>query len=109
MILSVSLNTDGATKPSGINAAGWKRLLSSFQRELVELCEAVAMLARRISSHDVAPAGLTAFTTCRLVALDKCPGERPIGIGEGGLENCGKAILVFISPDVQQVTGVLQV
>ena len=28
MILSVSLKTDGAAGPSGINAAGWKHLLS---------------------------------------------------------------------------------
>ena len=109
MILSVSLKMDGVAGPSGINAAGWKHLLSSFQRESVELCEAVAMLARRISSQYVDPFGLTAFTACRLIALDKCPGVRPIGIDEVLRRIVGKAILAVIGPDVQQVTGALQV
>ena len=101
MILSVSLKTDGAAGPSGINAAGWKHLLSSFQGESVELCEAVAMLARRISSQYVDPFGLTDFTACRLVALDKCLGVRPIGIGKVLRRIVGKAILAVIGPDVQ--------
>lgn len=82
MILSVSLKMNGAAELSGINVAGWKRPY-----------EAVAMLARCISSHYVAPSGLTALTACRLVALDKCPGKRPIGIGEVWRKIVGKAIL----------------
>ena len=109
LILSVSLRTDGAAGLSGIEAAGWKRLLSSFQGESEELCKAVAMLARRISSQLVDPSGLTAFTACRLVALDKCPGVRPISIGEVLRRIVGKAILAVIGPDVQRVTGALQV
>ena len=71
LILSVSLRTDGAAGLSGIDAAEWKRLLSSFQGESVELCKAVAMLARHISNQYVDPSGLTTFTAYRLVALDK--------------------------------------
>ena len=59
----------------------------------MDLCEAVAMLARYISSQYVDTSGLTAFTACRLVALDKCPGVRPIGIGEVLRRIVGKAIL----------------
>ena len=77
----------------------------------MDLCEAVAMLARCISSQCVDTSGLTAFTACRLVALDKCPGVRPIGIGEVLRRIVGKAILAVhvIGPDVQRVTGALQV
>ena len=50
MSLSVSLKTDGAAGPSGIYAVGWKRLLSSFQKESMDLCQAEAMLARRITA-----------------------------------------------------------
>ena len=83
--------------------------LVSSHRESVEMCEAVAMLARRISSHYVDSSGLTAFTACRLVALDKCPGVRPIGIGKVLRRIVGKAILAVIGPGVQQVTGALQI
>ena len=67
------------------------------------------MVARRICQQFVDPAGLQAFTACRLVSLDKCPGIRPIGIGE--ILQCiiGKAILTITGADVQQATGALQV
>ena len=113
VILSVILKTDGVAGPSGIDVAEWKCLLSPFQKgtNLSDLCEAVAMLARRISSQCVDTSGLTLFTACKLVALDKCSGVRPIGIGEVLRRIMGKAILVVhvIGPDVQQVTGALQV
>ena len=69
------------------------------------------MLARRISSQYVDTSGLTAFTACRLVALDKFLGVRPIEIGEVLRRIVGKANLAVhvIGPDVQRVTGALQV
>jgi hypothetical protein len=53
--------------------------------------------------------GLDALTACRLVALDKCPGVRPIGIGEVARRIIGKAILTVTGQFVQEVTGVPQV
>ena len=38
-------------------------------------------------------AELTSFIACRLVALDKCPGVWPIGIGDLMSRIAGKAIL----------------
>ena len=109
LIHSIALKTEGAAGPSGIDAAGWRRLLSSFQKESVELCEAVASMTRRLCQQYVDPAGLTAFTACRLVALDKCPGVRPVGIGEVVRRIAGKAILSVTGMAVQEVTGALQV
>ena len=108
LIRSIALRTQGAAGPSGMDAPGWRRLLSSFHKESNGLCEAVAMVGRRICQHFVDPAGLSAFTACRLVALDKCPGVRPVGIGEVVRRILGKAILTVTGPDVQQVTGALQ-
>ena len=47
-----------------------------------DLCHSLTLLAKRICTSFVDPAGLAPLLTCRLVALDKCPGVRPIGIGE---------------------------
>ena len=58
---SIALKTEGAAGPSGIDATEWRRLLSSFQKESVELCQAVASMKRCLCQQYVDPAGLTAF------------------------------------------------
>ena len=83
-----------------MDAAGWRCLLSSFRKESADLCEAMPMVARRICQEFVDSTGLDAFTACRLVALDKCPGVRPIGIGEVVRRIIGKAVLAAAGPQV---------
>ena len=109
LIRSIALRTEGAAGPSGIDAQGWRRLCSSFQQASSELCEALASLCKRICSSYVDPCGLTAFVACRLIALNKCPGVRPIGIGEVVRRIMGKAILATIGDDIQEAVGALQV
>lgn len=43
------------------------------------------------------------------MALDKCPGVRPMGIGEVVRRIIGKAVLTVAGQQVQEVTGALQV
>ena len=54
------------------------------------------------------PSGLIAFTASRLIALDKCPGVRPIGVGEVIRRIVGKAILSVIGYDIQEAAGAIQ-
>ena len=56
----------------------------------------------------VDPSGLSAFVTCHLIALDKCPGVRPIGIGETARRIIGRAIAKVLSDDIQMAAGPLQ-
>ena len=49
----------------------------------------------------VDPSGLSALVACRLIALDKCPGVRPIGIGETA--RC------IIGDDIQAAAAPIQV
>ena len=54
------------------------------------------------------PEGLSAFTACHLIALDKCPGVCPIGVAEVVRRILGKAILSDVGTDVQQAAGTTQ-
>ena len=108
MIRETALKTDGAGGPSGLDAAAWKRLCSSFSSFSADLCDAMASVARRICSSFVDPSGLTAFTACRLIALDKCPGVQPIGIGETARRIISRAILATLKDEIQTVAGPLQ-
>ena len=49
-----------------------------------------------------------ALNACRLIALDKMPGVRPIGVGEVAKRIIGKAILKVIKEDIRRVVGPLQ-
>ena len=108
-IRSTALQTDGAAGPSGLDAAAWKRMSTSFKSIYVDLCDAVAAIGRRICSRFVDPKGLSALVACRLIALDKCPGIRPIGIGETVHRIIGKTISAVVREDIQDSTGPLQV
>ena len=109
LIRNTALKMDGAAGPSGLDAAAWKRLCSSFKSASNELCDTLAAVARRLSTCFVDPSGLSAFVACRLIALDKCPGVRPIGIGEIVRRIIGKAIVTTITEDIQEAAGPLQV
>ena len=73
-----------------------------------DLCNAVAGTARRLCVSLPHPSYLDAYTACRLIALDKLPGVRPIGVGEVVRRIIGKAIMVVIRPDVVKAAGSLQ-
>ena len=108
LVRSMALRTEGAAGPSGIDAQGWRRLCSSFQQASSELCEALACVCKRICSSYVDPCGLTAFAAFRLIALNKCPGVRPIGIGEVVCRILGKVICATIGNDIQEAAEALQ-
>ena len=85
--------TQGVAGPSGIDAAGWLRLCTSFGKESTDMCNAIAAVAHRLSTDYVDPSGLQAFLVCRLIPLDKRPGVRPIGICEVLRRIIGEAVM----------------
>lgn len=107
-IRSAALRTEGSAGPSGVDAAGWRRLCTAFHGASKGLCDAVAALARRICTSYVDPSALEAYVACRLIPLDKCPGVRPIGVAESLRRIVGKAIMAVAGHDVQQAAGPLQ-
>lgn len=107
-IKQAALRVNGAAGPSGADAQAWKRFTTSFGAASDDLCSSLACMARRIATTNVDPEGLTAYTACRLIALNKNPGVRPIGVGETPRRIIGKAILKVIKPDILKATGNLQ-
>ena len=93
LVRTTAIRTEGAAGPSGLDAADWRRMCSSFHDASRDLCNAVAAVGRRLCTTFVDPVGLKALTSCRLIVMDKQPGVRPIGIGEVARRIIGKAIL----------------
>ena len=108
LIRAAALKTSGAAGPSGIDAYGWRRLCTCYQSSSRDLCQALADVAKRLCTQFVDPSGIASFLACRLIALNKKPGVRPIGIGDTARRIIAKAILMTIKCDVQEVAGSLQ-
>ena len=81
VIPSSALHTEGSAGPSGVDALSWRRICTAFGQKSNDLCSALAGVTRWICTSYVDPSSLMAYTSCRLVPLDKCPGVRPVGIG----------------------------
>ena len=105
MIKQTALHTNSAAGPSGLDAHAWRRHCSSF-KSATTLYVALACVGHRLATSDVNPEGVSAFVACRLVPLDKCPGVRPIGIGE--VPRIAKVILKVVGGDVEDAAGPLQ-
>ena len=68
--------------PSGMDAAGRRLMCTAFHEASRDLFISLTAFTCHISSNFIDPSGLAAFIACRLIPLDKKPGERPIGISE---------------------------
>ena len=108
LIRTIAVQTTGSAGPSGLDASGWRRLCTSFSNASTDLCNAIACLTRRICTEYVDPKGLTPLLASRLIALDKNPGVRPIGVGEVLRRMVAKAALRITSSDILNAAGSFQ-
>jgi len=99
------LKTSGAAGPSGLDAAAWHHICTSFQRASSDLCDTLSAVVRKLCTTFMDPGGLSAFVSCRLIALDKCPGVRPIGVGETVRRIIAKAVLSVLKEDIWEAAG----
>ena len=108
LIRSTALKTSGAAGPSGLDAHAWRRLCTAFKSASTSLCQSLAEIAKRLCTSFVDPQGLAPLLVSRLIALDKCPGVRPIGIGDTARRIITKAVLVIARGDIQDAAGSVQ-
>ena len=59
-IRSAALRTEGSAWPSGIDATGWRRMCTAFHGASTSLCNALAVVTRRLCTDYVDPTPLYA-------------------------------------------------
>ena len=103
--------TSGAAGPSQADAAFFKYILTSknFKNEAKNLREQIARLAKKLATQYVDPKSIEAYVNCRLIPVNKCPGVRPIDIGETIRRIVGKSLSWVLKDVIQETTGPLQV
>ena len=101
LIRSTALQVRGACGPSDLEAYDWRRLCTSFQFSSDSLCEALARCAKRLCSTHINHQVVSPLLACRLIALDKCLGIRPIGIGD----TSRRIMLKAMKGEIQEATG----
>ena len=111
LIRSCTIRTKGSHGPSGLDSDFWNRLVCNriYGTSSDDLCHAIALMTRQLCIENITdPESLEALLACRLIPLDKCPGIRPIGIGEVLRRIMGKAVMSILRPDVLKSTGYQQ-
>ena len=119
-IRTAALKTRGGAGPSGMDADGWRHILVSrnFGQASEELRNELSIAIKQMCTEKVdttedvngeKTSSLESFLACRLIPLDKCPGLRPIGVGEVLRRIAGKVFMSVIKDDVQDAVGSLQV
>jgi len=92
---------------SGLDVVSWKKCVL-LSRRLLILSVILSLLLLGCWLSLVDPACLSAFIACRLIALNKHPGVRPIGVGKVCRRLLSRAVLFIIRNDVLQAAGPLQ-
>ena len=105
LVQKVAKQCQGSAGPSGLHSDAWRRLVTSFKGASSTLCQDLADLTRLIAMRSLKAEALTPFLACRLIALDKNPGVRPIGVCEVVRRIAAKAILRVIGDDIEEACG----
>ena len=95
----------GGAVPGGTDAQAWQDWLIRFGAHSDRLRDSVARLSRSIANTKIPWNYIRALMANRLIALDKCPGIRPMGIGECPRRVVGKALMLAAGEDVKSICG----
>ena len=86
----------------------WRDYLLRFGHHSGHLRDSVAMLAHHLANSVVDWDSIRTVVANRLIALDKCPGVCPIGIGEALRRILGKTVPLVTRADLEKVCGIDQ-
>ena len=104
-VQSVAHQLQGSAGPGGCDASHWRDVLLRYGASSALLRDTVAAACRKLCNTIIPWEDIRALVASRLIALDKCPGVRPIGIGETLHRIVGKAICLATRLDVTVACG----
>ena len=104
-VMIVAKKLSGAAGPGGIDSMALQQWLLRFGVSSNLLREAVAHFTRWLANCTPPWAAYRAIMANRLVALDKCPGVRPVGIGEIWRRLFAKTVLILAGNEAKEVCG----
>ena len=109
-IFNAASRTKGAAGPSGMDAELYRKTLcsKSFGNKPKSLREEIALFTRNLATQTYHPQLMESYVSCRLIALDKNPGVRPIGVGEVLRRIVGKTISFHCKEEIKDAAGPLQ-
>ena len=99
----VARKIQGSAGPGGCDSSHWQDILCRFGRCSRGLCDAIADLTSHLANSQVDWPHIQALLSNRLIALDKSPGIRPIGVGETLRRIIGKAVCLVTRDDAETV------
>ena len=108
VIKQVASRLHGAAGLGGTDAPTLKSWLLRHRKASDNLCSALARLTTWVANQLVPWAAIRALMSNRLVALDKKPGVRPIGIGQIWRRFIAKLVLAVAGPSATQSAGMDQ-
>jgi hypothetical protein len=108
LIKKNALRTSGGAGVSQQEDILWHKMISGHKDASASLANALASVARRLVTEYVDPQGLEALLANRGIAIDKCPGLRPVGVGEMARRIIGKAVMAVTGEKVRDAVGALQ-
>ena len=103
LVQSVARSIQGGAGPAGCDAVHWQDVLLGFGAHSSCLRDNIAALARKLMNTIVPWEDLRSLMAGRLVALDKCPGVRPIAVGESLRRIIGKSVCLAVKSDAEEV------
>ena len=103
-----TLQIQGSAGPGGSTASHWQHFLLCYEAHSAKLHDAVAELSRYLANSIVEWSDIRALMSSCLVALNKCPGVRPIAIGEIPRRILCKVIARATRDDITDLSGVDQ-
>ena len=95
----------GGDEPDGCNVLHWREILLRYGTSSTRLCDTVAGLCHCLCNSIVSWDSIRALVANCLIALDKCPGIRPVRIGETLCRGIGKAVCTAAHLDAAFVCG----
>ena len=107
-IKKIARKLNGAAGVDSVDAAQAKVYLTGYRRASAELREVMVDWAEWLANDMPDWAAYRGLTTRRLLALDKEPGTRPVGIGSIWLRYIAKLLLAETAAEAKAECGSLQ-